>query len=99
MWTDSDKRLAKDKYSITIYNADCAKSAANDKSLPTSAYLVTYKIDAQTKYDIVMAQKCVNIFDFYWDHLRSDLISIALTQGTVNPKMWGYTCPENKKKK
>ena len=56
MWTDSDKRLAKDKYSITIYNADCASGAANDKSLPTSAYLVTYKID-MTKYDIVMAQK------------------------------------------
>jgi len=99
MWTDSDKRVAKDKYSITIHNADCAKSAANDKSLPTSAYLVTYKIDAQTKYDIVMAQKCVNIFDFYWDHLRSDLISIEWTEGTVNPKMWGYTSPENKKKK
>ena len=26
-----------------------------------------------------------HIFDFYWDHLRADLLSIEWSAGTVNP--------------
>jgi hypothetical protein len=98
MWTDSDKRHAKEKYSITIFESDCLPERANDKSLPTSAHLVKYKIDGEIKYDIVMSGKMCHIFDFYWDHLRSDLLSIAWSAGTVNPKLWGYTSDQKKKK-
>lgn len=97
MWSDSDKRHAKDKYSITIFESDCIRERANDKSLPTSAHLVTYKIDGMVKYDIVMASAMRHIFDFYWDHLRSDLLRIEWSAGTVNPKLWGGT--DQKKKK
>lgn len=99
MWSDSDKRRAKDNYSVTIYESHCDPSRANDKSLPTSSHLVKYKLDGEIKYDIVIAGKMVMIFDFYWDNLRSDLISIEWTKGTVNPKVWGYVSPDQKKKK
>jgi len=97
MWSDSDKKHAKDKYSITIFESDCTRGRAEDKSLPTSAHLVTYKMDGMIKHDIVMAAAMRHIFDFYWDHLRADLLSIEWSAGTVNPKLWGGM--DQKKKK
>lgn len=99
MWTETDKKRARENYSVNIYESDCHPSRADDKSLPTSSHIVTYKIDGEVHYDIVIAGKMVTIFDFYWDNLRSDILKIEWTKGTVNPKVWGYVSPDQKKKK
>ena len=41
--------------SCNIIHEKCEKSAADDKSLPRNAYLVTYVVEDKITYDIVMA--------------------------------------------
>ena len=42
----------------------------------------------------------VNIFDFYYDRYGAGaLISIDFGYGQINPKMWGYKPPGEKKKR
>ena len=76
---------------------NCDPSAAQDRSLPRDTYLVTYGDNGEEKYDIVQGLK-LDIFDQYWDKYR-DFRGMEWTEGTVNPKMWGYIPKESKKKK
>ncbi len=82
---------------INIINVDCDPSAANDKSLPRDSYLITYGDNGEQKYDVVQGLQS-DIFDQYWDKYR-DVRGLKWTEGTVNPKMWGYKPNEKKKKK
>lgn len=84
---------------MKIIHEDCDPSLAEDKSLPTSSFLVEYVIGKDIHYDIVMAAKQVEIFDYYWDKYREDLLTFNQTQGRISPKLWGYKAPEGKKKK
>lgn len=82
---------------INVIQTNCTPEAAKDKSLPRDTYLVTYGDNGVEKYDIVQGLK-LDIFDQYWDKYR-DFRGMEWTEGTVNPKMWGYNPKENKKKK
>ena len=82
---------------INIIHVDCDPSAKLDGGLPRDSYLVTYGDNGVQKCDIVQGLK-VDIFDQYWDKYR-DFRGIEWTEGKVNPKMWGYSPKENKKKK
>ena len=82
---------------INIIHMNCDPSAAQDRSLPRDTYLVTYGDNGEEKYDIVQGLK-LDIFDQYWDKYR-DFRGMEWTEGTVNPKMWGYIPKESKKKK
>lgn len=73
---------------IRILHEDCDAELADDKSLPCNAYLITYVLDGQIKYDISSAAKQVDLFDHYWDNYRSDLKTIKQSAGTVSPKLW-----------
>ena len=84
---------------ITILHEDCDPSLANDKSLPYTTYIVEYKLDGTTRYDIVNCKKVVDIFDHYWDHYRHDLIRFTQTEGAINPKNWNDPNKKDKKKK
>lgn len=77
---------------------DCDPTLADDTSLPTNSFLVEYVIDKTIHYDIVMANKQVDIFDYYWDHFRHDLLTFNQTKGKINPKLWGYKSSSEKKK-
>lgn len=81
---------------ITILHKDCDPGLANDRTLPYTAYLVEYVIDDKTKWDIVIASKKLDIFDYYWDNYREGLIGWTQTEGRVNPKLWNN--PSKKKK-
>ena len=63
--------------------------------------MVEYTVDNsdKTHYDIVIAGKRADVFDFYWDKLKGGLKKIGYTQGTRNPAMWGNTPAPTKKKK
>ena len=69
---------------------DCDASLSQDKGLPTNAFLIEYKLDGMTKFDIVMASKKSEIFDHYWDHYRNDLVNITQCEGRISPKLYNY---------
>jgi hypothetical protein len=85
---------------IKILHQNCDPKLAEDRSLPYTAYLVKYQPNEdEYSYDIVITNKQADIFDYYWDRYREGLISFKQTEGRVNPKLWGYKSPEEKKKK
>ena len=100
-WSAEDRKLAKDKYWINIHAPDCSLEKSNVKSLPTNSYLVEYTVDNsdKTHYDIVIAGKRADVFDFYWDKLKGGLKKIGYTNGTRNPAMWGNAPVATKKKR
>ena len=80
---------------MNIIHKDCDPSLAQDRSLPYTAYLVEYLQDGMTHFDIVICNKRVEIFDYYWDRYREDLINMTQTEGRMNPKL--YNPPKKKK--
>lgn len=83
--------------SVKIIHENCDPSLAEDKTLPYTAYIVKYKPNEhEYSYDIVIANKKMDIFDYYWDRYREGLIAFKQTEGRANPKMWD---PKQKKKK
>jgi hypothetical protein len=74
--------------SVKIIHKDCDPSIADDRSLPYTAYLVEYMDDGLKKYDLVTCNKKVEIFDYYWDRYRGDLIRFTQSEGRTNPKLW-----------
>ena len=100
-WTAEDRKLAKEKYWINIHLPDCSLEKSNVKTLPTNSYLVEYQVDNSDKlhYDIVIASKRADVFDFYWDKLKGGLKSIGYTNGTRHPAMWGNAPVPTKKKR
>ena len=100
-WSAEDRKLAKEKYWINIHAPDCSLEKSNVKTLPTNSYLVEYTVDNSDKmhYDIVIAGKRADVFDFYWDKLKGGLKKIGYTNGTRNPAMWGNAPVPTKKKR
>jgi hypothetical protein len=85
--------------SIKILHQNCDPELANDRTLPVSAYIVEYEIDGAIAHDIVIVNKKVDIFDYYWDKYREGLKSFKQTEGRVNPRLWGTQVKESKKKR
>ena len=50
----------------TIIKTGCTPDAADDKTLPTNAYLLELKKGEDTWFDLVMGE-AVGIFDTYYD--------------------------------
>ncbi len=83
---------------MRILHQNCDPEVANDRSLPYTAYLVEYKIDGALAYDLVIPDKQIEIFDYYWDRYREDLKGWKQSEGRVNPKLWGNKPKESKRK-
>jgi len=73
---------------LRILNEACDPEVATDKSLPNNAFLVSYNVGEEKKYDLVISSKKVDIFDHYYDKYKKDLIDIQQSDGTANPKLW-----------
>jgi hypothetical protein len=84
---------------IKILHQNCDPQLANDRGLPYNAYLVHYSIDDSLCYDIVIANKKVDIFDYYWDRYREGLMWYKQSEGRINPKFWDISPKEKKGKK
>jgi len=84
---------------MKILHQNCDPEVANDRSLPYTAYLVTYEIDGAIAYDLVIPDKQLEIFDYYWDRYREGLKGWKQSEGRVNPKMWGNKPKEEKKRR
>lgn len=84
---------------MKILHQNCDPEIANDRSLPYTAYLVTYEIDGAIAYDLVIPEKQMEIFDYYWDRYREGLKGWKQSEGRVNPRLWGSQVKESKKKR
>ena len=84
---------------MRILHQKCDPKLAEDRSLPYTAYLVEYVDDGETCYDVVIPHNKIEIFDYYWDKYREGLKSFKQSEGRVNPKLWGSTQKEEKRKK
>ena len=73
---------------MKIIKQCCDPADADDKSLPYTAYLVKYRDDGTIKYDLVYGSNQVEIFDYYWDLYRHDLLNMQQSEGRINPKLW-----------
>ena len=86
---------------VTILKENCDPKDAQDRSLPYTAYLVEYKLDTKTRFDLAIAQKAVDLFDHYYDRYRKDFVGWKQSEGRINPKLWNDPTkkPPTKKKK
>ena len=87
-------------YSCQILQEKTTLEAANDKSLPNDARLIYYIVDGVQYIDLTRCKKTVQLFDMYYDKYGNGAVQkIEFGYGTVNPKLWGYKKPDEKKKK
>ena len=74
--------------SITIIHENCDAVAANDKGLPNTAYLITYRKENKVLYDIAMSSKQADIFDHYYDKYKKDFVTMKQAEGQIRPNLW-----------
>ena len=72
---------------MDILHEKCEKDKATDKKLPTDSFLVTYKVEDETRYDITRAGSVNEIFDHYYDKYKN-VQAISWTNGVINPKSY-----------
>tara|TARA_B100000686_G_C16645909_1_gene892776 strand:- start:227 stop:541 length:315 start_codon:yes stop_codon:yes gene_type:complete len=86
----------------SIIKTGCTPDAANDKTLPTNAYLLELKKDGETWFDIVMGES-VGIFDTYYDLFGNVMQKMSYTKGSRQPATFNNPLnpikPKSKRKK
>ena len=85
--------------SITLLHENCPLTAADDKKLPYTAYVITYKLEGKEVHDLAIANKEVDLFDHYYDKYKKDFVTFKQAGGIVNPKSWYPAGQEPKKPK
>lgn len=83
---------------MIILHEECDPEIAKDKALPLDTFLVSYIKEDSLCYDIVRSSTQVEVFDHYYDN-SCKVQSIKWTNGSVNPKTYGYVSKDSKKKK
>lgn len=95
-----EKKYLPSDYGCELIYEKATTEQIRDKSLPTNAYLIYYKVNGNSYIDVCRGRKRVDLFDFYYDKYGpGSVIKIDFGYGTVNPKSWGYKAPEKKKRR
>lgn len=81
-----------------ILHQNCDPELAKDKNLPRDSFLVSYMNDNELCYDIVRSGNQVEVFDYYHDKSYT-VKQIKWTEGTINPKTYGYVPKDTKKRR
>ena len=84
---------------MKILFENCDPQKAEDRELPNNSFIVEYNNGGAICYDIAAAAKQSEIFDYYYDKFKKDLVTMKQAEGRINPKLWGVKAPESKKKK
>ncbi len=93
-FTAEEKQLLK----CSIFDQNIDRENFDDKGLPTDIHLVEYTIGDVLYVDVVRAYKVVDIFDPYYDKLKTlggELISITNGYGNLRPNMYQGDTPAN----
>ena len=76
------------------------REKAEDRSLPTDAFNVTYVVEGETRLDVTRSEKMANVFDLYYDRYGKGAIQkIDYGHGTIRPNLWGIKATPPKKGK
>ena len=95
-----EKQIDEKKYSCQILLEKTTIQQANDKSFPTDARLIWYKVNGTEYVDLTRCRKTVELFDMYYDKYGKGAVQkIDFGYGSVNPKLWGYKAKDSEKKK
>ena len=89
---------------MNVIYEKCDPKAADDRQLPYTAYLVEYKVDGKSTYDIAMGESQIEIFDSYYDKYKKNFVGFKQTEGRQRPNLWRAnqaqaTPPKRRKKK
>jgi len=98
-WTLQERESLRSRYGCQILKHNCTLEEAKVTDAPTDAYIVTYVINDRVCYDLTRCGKRVDLFDMYYDSMGNSILSIEWGYGKINPKVWGYEAPKNKKRK
>ena len=83
---------------ISTLAENCNPQEDNNTKLPYTAYLVWYKVDEETRYDLAMGDKQVDVFDAYYDKYKNNFIGMEQSAGRVAPNRWNVAPPPPPKK-
>ena len=67
---------------------DCTPDKANDRSLPSNSYLISYNDGTKIAHDIVMSSKQADTFDYYYDNYKDTKMGWKQTEGRKQPRLW-----------
>ena len=83
--------LPTDKLKVQILEQEICPATFNDKELPTDVHIITYTVAGETYYDAVRAYTKVDIFDAYYDKLKSigTIKDIKSGLGKIRPNLYG----------
>jgi len=86
---------------VKLIQEKCDPKAAEDRTLPYTAYLIEYKVEGKPTYDIAMGDSQVEIFDNYYDKYKKDFVGFKQTEGRQRPNLYNSltTPPKRKKRK
>ena len=98
IWSTEEKGKIKSQYGCEMLVENGSLQDVNSVEFPTDAYIITYVIDDQVKYDLTRGTK-TNLFDMYYDKFKQGLKEIRFGQGNVSPKLWGHRAKQATKKK
>ena len=96
-WTGKDLEEARRREVLIFFHGTSHEEMRETKGLPSDLHLVEYELNGETHFDGVRSYKMVNIFDIYYDKLKSvggKVIAIHSGYGTIKPNMFN---PDNKK--
>ena len=82
---------AADKVKIQVVQQNIDPDNFEDKELPTDVHLVKYTMANEVIFDAVRAYAKVDIFDAYYDKLRTigEIKEIKSGYGKIKPKLYG----------
>ena len=87
-------------YWCEIILENTTREKAEDKSLPTDAFNVTYMVEGTEHLDVTRSEKMSNVFDMYYDRYGKDVVQkIDYGAGAVRPNLWGLKATPPKKGK
>ena len=73
---------------MKVIKENCKLEDGNDTKLPYTCYIVTYKVDNETRYDLAMGDNQVSIFDYYYDLYKKNFVTMKQSQGRQRPNLW-----------
>lgn len=82
---------------VDIIQQNIVPSVFDDKQLPNDLHYITYSVENKTFTDAVRGYNKVDIFDVYWDKLKSQfnnskpysIVDIENGHGLIKPRLYG----------
>jgi len=99
VWNLEDMKTIPEKYNCELLSHNITPEQLMNPELPTDTYFIEYDTDDGPMMDLCRSSKMANIFDMYYDKVGNNIRKIDFAYGRKNPKLWGYTAPQQKKRK